>query len=464
MNVPSPLPKLTTKEFAEAEELLAGGRAQALRKARYFSSVAYKIVPRAIDATPEIFTAGVTERGIMLWSPHYLLGRLPPDWFEAGKAPARLTPEKVAGLWLHEVLHLVNTHARRRGSRDPKLFNVAGDLAINPSVREIGCELPDGGVWPKEFGWDENLTADEYYALLEKLVQQRNGGCSGSDGDQQQKGKKSRGKDQWQPSKGDPNGAGKPQPGKGWCGSCAGHAVPDEPGEGDTEGRSDAEMERAVKEFAEAAKAAAAHGRGSVPAGILRLVDELLKPPKVPWRKKLGTVARRAVAWAAGAVDTRYDAPSRRQGGIGYGPGVPVLSRLRAKVPRVAVAVDTSGSMGDEELARAVAETVGIAKAVGAAVQLYSCDAAVHAAAPVKNFADIKRNLKGGGGTYFQPVLDALEKLVQKPDVLIYVTDGGNFDTCKKPRGIRVVWVLVGKHRCRPNGVDFGDVVEIDED
>jgi predicted metal-dependent peptidase len=223
-------------------------------------------------------------------------------------------------------------------------------------------------------------------------------------------------------------------------------------------------MERAVKEFAEAAKAAAAQGRGSVPAGILRLANDLLKPPKVPWRKKLGTVARRAVAWAAGAVDHRYDAPSRRQAGIGHGPGLPVLSRLRQRVPRVALVIDTSGSMGDAELSRAVSETIGVVKAVGAAVQLYSCDAAVHAAAPVKSLADVARNLKGGGGTLFQPVFDALEKAQPKPDVLVFVTDGGCFDAPKQPRGVKVVWVLVGKHRCRPNGVDWGDFVEVDED
>jgi predicted metal-dependent peptidase len=129
-----------------------------------------------------------------------------------------------------------------------------------------------------------------------------------------------------------------------------------------------------------------------------------------------------------------------------------------------ALAIDTSGSMGDAELSRAVSETIGVVKAVGAAVQLYSCDAAVHAAAPVKSLADVARNLKGGGGTLFQPVFDALEKAQPKPDVLVFVTDGGCFDAPKQPRGVKVVWVLVGKHRCRPNGVDWGDFVEVDED
>lgn len=463
MHAHSPLPKLTAEEMSKAEELLAGGRHKALSKARYFASIIYKIVPRAIDATPAMFTAGVTERGIMLWCPHFLLGQLPGDWFEDGKAPPRLSPENVGALWLHESLHLINAHASRRGSRDPQVFNMAGDLAINPSVREIGLPLPGKGLWPADFGWPENETADEYYARLEKLAQQSSG-VDGAGEDGTPKPGKSRGKGT--PGKvGQGTGVQKaPQPGQGWCGSCAGHAVPDEPGEGDAEGRTEAEIERAAREFAEAVRAEAQRGCGSIPLGVLRAADELLKPPKVPWRKKLGSLTRRAVAWAAGAVDHRYDAPSRRQAALGFGAGVPVLGRLRAPVPRVAVAVDTSGSMGDEELSRAVAETVGVAKAVGAQVDMYSCDAAVHAAAPVKSFADVKRNLRGGGGTYFQPVFDALEKARNRPDVLIFLTDGGNFDEPKAPRNMRVVWVLVGKHRCRPHGVDFGEFVEVDED
>lgn len=467
MNTHSPLPKLTAKELSEAEELLAGGRHKALSKARYFASVIYKIVPRAVDATPAMFTASVTERGIMLWCPHFLLGKLPSDWFEDSKAPPRLTPENVGALWLHESLHLINAHASRRGSRQPQIYNMAGDLAINPSVREIGLPLPGKGLWPADFGWPENETADEYYARLEKLAQQ--GPCAnGAEGDGGTlKSGKSRGKGASGKDGKDGHGSGgqkAPQPGQGWCGSCAGHAVPNEPGDGDAEGRTETEIERAAREFAEAVRAETQRGRGSVPLGVLRAADELLKPPKIPWQKKLGALTRRAVAWAAGAVDHRYDAPSRRQAALGFGAGVPVLGRLRAPVPRVAVAIDTSGSMGDEELSRAVAETVGVAKAVGAHVDMYSCDAAVHAAAPVKSFADVKRNLRGGGGTYFQPVLDALARARNKPDVLIYITDGGNFDTPKAPRGMRVVWVLVGKHRCRPHGVDFGEFVEVDED
>src|SRR5690606_35745269 len=118
----------------------------------------------------------------------------------------------------------------------------------------------------------------------------------------------------------DGGGAASPHPGRGWCGSCAGNPVPGEPDAGDPEGRSEAEMERASKDAAENIKATASASRGSVPGSLVRMADAVLLPPKVDWRKKLRGSVRQAVQWAAGAVDTRYDRPSVRQAGVGYGP------------------------------------------------------------------------------------------------------------------------------------------------
>ena len=67
------------------------------------------------------------------------------------------------------------------------------------------------------------------------------------------------------------------------------------------------------------------------------LADYALAPPVVPWQAVFARAARKAVAFKRGADTRRYDAPSRRQAGLGYGPGCAVLPRLRGIVPSVAV-------------------------------------------------------------------------------------------------------------------------------
>lgn len=479
-------PELDAKELDEARRILAAGRHIATRKAPYFRSLLYKFVTREhLSPTPEFYTLGAAQNMIALWCPHFILGKLPASWFPPGKAPQAVTPEQMAGLWLHEVGHVLNKHGKRRGAREPKRWNHAGDLSINPAVKEMGAELPEGGLWPADFGFPEHETADVYYSLLEKRDQGGAGGGSQGAGQGQQPGQgapgqgggqpgqqpgggRGRGRGKGQPSQdpgqgdGEGDGDGAPHPGRGWCGSCAGRPIPGEPEADDPEGRGEGELDRAVKDALQAVKDAAQRGKGNVPLGLVRLADEQLRPPKVPWRQKLGAAVRSAASWAAGAVNHRYDAPSRRQAGVGYGPGRPVLARLRRPVPRVAVAVDTSGSMGKDELTRAVSETEGILKALGAQVDLCVCDAEVHGLTKVRTTAEVLKGLKGGGGTFFQPVFDALDKLSPRPEVVVFLTDGGCFDKPRQPAGMRVIWVLVGAHREVP--VTWGDIIEVDEE
>ncbi|MCK9239915.1 MAG: hypothetical protein M0P34_06005 [Desulfocurvus sp.] len=55
-----------------------------------------------------------------------------------------LTPAMTKGLLCHEVLHLACGHHLHRGRRDPGLWNMACDYAINPVLREAGLTLPPG--------------------------------------------------------------------------------------------------------------------------------------------------------------------------------------------------------------------------------------------------------------------------------------------------------------------------------
>ncbi len=143
-----------------------------------------------------------------------------------------------------------------------------------------------------------------------------------------------------------------------------------------------------------------------------------------------------------------------------------MIPALRAPVPKVAVAIDTSGSMGAGELTSALREAAGVLAAVGAQVTLATCDAAVHGLQRVRSVADVRKQLKGGGGTDFCPVFAAMDKAPGgRPDVLIFITDGGGPAPAQAPHNMKVIWLLVGEHRCKPMSPwgGWGEVIEVDE-
>jgi predicted metal-dependent peptidase len=109
-----------------AYEVLTAGRLLAKTKAPYFRALLLSFVLR--EAFPVSARSASPQNGIVLWDPAFI-------------AQLRAGPE-IGGLWLHECMHRLNRHAERRGTRDPKFFNMAGDLAINPSVVEMDAELP----------------------------------------------------------------------------------------------------------------------------------------------------------------------------------------------------------------------------------------------------------------------------------------------------------------------------------
>jgi predicted metal-dependent peptidase len=132
-----------------------------------------------------------------------------------------------------------------------------------------------------------------------------------------------------------------------------------------------------------------------MPGGWIRWAEQVLEPV-VDWRTVLAGAVREAVAWAGGAVDYTYRRPSRRTPTL---RGV-VLPSLRRPLPQVAIVIDTSGSMGEDQLAAALAEITGVLRELGVQgnrVTVLACDADVQTMARV-NSAD-QVSLAGGGGT-----------------------------------------------------------------
>jgi predicted metal-dependent peptidase len=180
---------------------------------------------------------------------------------------------------------------------------------------------------------------------------------------------------------------------------------------------------------------------GTVPKGWRRWAEGHCEAAQ-DWRVLLSGAFRSALAVAGGATDYAYQRPGRRTSSLG---GAVVLPSLRRPVPRVAVIVDTSGSVSDRELGSALTEVAQIAKAVGVGgnrVSVYSCDSAVHTVQMVCSCEEIA--LVGGGGTNMVRGIMRAAAASPRPDVIVVLTDGYTPWPGEMP-GPRVVAGIFGK-------------------
>lgn len=368
----------------------------------------------------EIPTMALTKNGILLYNADFVQRTATPD---------------LAAALLHETLHGVLHYHDRAAAlgvqtpQDHQLANVAHDACINETLREmfatISHNLPSEWVYPETLEQAPKLVFEARYQLLKRKTQQ--------------------------PPK------TKKQPGCGECGSCGGNPLPGEPAEGDTAGRSAADMSRMRRAVAQDVQARV-KSRGFVPSELARWAGEELAPPKVDWRRYLRAVVRAAVAYRPGAIDLTWRAPSRRQAGLGYGAGVPTLPAMHAPKPRVGVLVDTSGSMGAAELTAALSEVQGVLKAVQAEIYLVTVDAVVHFAGKVSTIQNVRAQLKGGGGTVLTPGFDVLTK--NKMDVVVACTDGAIGDSYPTHPPYKIVWCVIGGYEFEPS---TGTVVRVQD-
>ncbi|MFF2139947.1 VWA-like domain-containing protein [Streptomyces sp. NPDC058193] len=311
---------------------------------------------------------------------------------------------ELAAVWVHEVAHLLRDHHGRADllpaadRRDRHRVNVAQDCEINDDLIADGLPLPAGRLEPRLFGLPEGQFFEAYLAALPPSARVHDCG-SGAHGE--------------------------PSP---W----ESDAAPGPAGVGGVEAES-------LRRHTAEAMRAHVRARGTLPGGWKRWADEVLEPT-VDWRQALTGAVREAAAWAAGAVDYTYRRPSRRSAAL---RGV-VLPSLRRPLPRVAVVIDTSGSMGDGELAAALAEVTGVLREVGIRgnrVTVLACDADVQAVSRVTNAGQI--TLGGGGGTDMRVGIAAALAAPERPSVIVVLTDGHTPWPDETP-ACRLVAALIG--------------------
>ncbi|MFD4690037.1 VWA-like domain-containing protein [Streptomyces sp. NPDC058463] len=303
---------------------------------------------------------------------------------------ARTSEEELAGVWVHEVSHLLRDHhgrsdrvARERGLTGPGerlRMNIAADCEINDDAFGDGLVRPEGAVRPGSLGLSEGRLMEDYLRQF-RLGPYTEGlawlDCgSGADGLERE----------WDLG---PDGA---------YGLSA--------------------QERDAVRFR---VAQGITGRpGHTPEGWQRWAEEAFHPPQ-PWRELLGAAVRSAASGAGAGEDYTYGRPSRRSAGM---PGV-VLPSLRRKPPRVSVVIDTSGSVSDAELGSALLEVAAISRAVGGRRDLVSvlpCDASARVVHPLCRAEGIP--LVGGGGTDLRTGFAKALRTQPRPDVIVVLTDG----------------------------------------
>lgn len=329
----------------------------------------------------------------------------------------------------HEVGHAAFNHIPRRVAREPWRWNFAADYVDNSMIKQC-IDAGDSGMvvipgWLYDDKYD-NMSVEEVYAKLPEEEESQDSGQGKGD-----KGGKS---------------------GKSGKGTLDSHAEWEDYGKGDKGGDNGPDSQ-AVKEAVEgleqlwrervAQAANAARSRGKLPAHLRTLIDGLLQP-KLDWRAIL-----RDMITSVAKNDYRWLPPNKKYVHQGL-----YLPSITGESISVAVAVDTSGSVSDDELREFLSEIHGICSQYDDyTVYLWAADAAVHdywELTPMETFPKV---LSGGrGGTDFRPAFAEADKKAGDFSVFVYLTDAeGPFPDVKPP--YPVIFVLTPHHGSTPWGV-----------
>ena len=302
----------------------------------------------------------------------------------------------------HEIYHIVFQHMFMTPFfKDHEVLNVAADCEVNSYLQN----LDDTWIVPSMFNAESKLGTKVYYDIIMSQTP--------------------------------------PPPPQGGGGSNNSNGLPDTKDDHSSWDKefqecSDAEKQLIQNQINSQIKTAAEQTmkmRGTIPAEMQAIVDELFKPKprvfdwKAYFRRMLGSI---------------YDInikKTRRKESIRF-PGAAGIKHK--KKVSILVAVDTSGSVNDEELKDFFSEITYIYK-VGARITILECDAEI--SANYEYTGKWTGKVHGRGGTDFQPVIDYYRKNIKDYAALVYFTDG----ECSIPDNVPrdTIWVITsaGDHK-----------------
>jgi predicted metal-dependent peptidase len=360
---------------------LQAARVRASYQRAYFAPALFNLIPVKTDM---IASMAVDSR----WRLYYN-----DDWLAAHSV------EENAAVLIHEVSHLLREHEARKNAaavQDLALWNTAADCEINDDLTDEGLPLPDDPPHPEKYGLQHGDNAETYYRQMMKPVR-----STGSTTNCQP------------PITNRDCGSGAHGERRPW-------ELPDDDGSpGGVPGVDPVKAELVRRECAQKILDRSGDA-GDVPIGWRRWARTVLSP-KVDYMATIRHAVRKALRDSTlGRYDRTYRKPHRRQAAYGEF----IMSSFYQPRPRPGVLIDTSGSMEETQLARAVAELGGLTRQLGygAEVVVACCDVAVHQAKKVFNAAQLE--LYGGGGTDIGAGLRSFIDRKHGPiDLLVIVTD-----------------------------------------
>ena len=388
---------MTTLDTAARNRVMAA-RIVSQNRWPYLSSLLFSL--RLVEVPHEQLQTMAVDKGWrMYYSPRFVMEN---------------TVEVLATVVLHEAMHCVMQHNERYEALGPRrgyslLWNLCGDAAINEILD--AQDMPWGDFSPIRYdgfpipGVTSGMITESAYAAAVEWVEQ-----SGQD----------------------PN-IPPPACGSSSGGEARGYELPSS----DDEAPSiDNDRQRNIRDRVASDVVDHARSRGDIPGGLKRWADNYLDPT-VDWRKQLSVRLRQVVANVSGRRSHSYARPSRRQDAIREHDPTIIIPGLRdSEPPRIAVVLDTSGSVTQSELGRALAEIHGIIKAVGMREPLavITCDVEAGAPQMVRNPGALKELvLAGGGGTDLRAGITAALELPRQPSLVVLITDGESPYPEKKP-------------------------------
>lgn len=315
-----------------------------------------------------------------------------------------LTPTHQRALLEHLVKHLLHLHASRRKGRNRHDWDICCDLAINPSI--IG--LPPDTPRAADFGLEEGLAAEEYYDRLVNPFDTGNLEGSGyGEALQEESGTVGHGEN-----------------------LDAARTLDDHSLWDDADSTPLALAEEMVRTVT---RASLLGSDGEIPAELLTVVDNLLKPSPIPWR----LILRQFVA-VAGRTGRKSSWMREHRRFCHDTPGIRKRRRLN-----LLVGIDVSESTDNIELREAFArELLQIARGRDSLITVLYANSRIQQSEVFKGAAFVVQRYDGGGFTDLRPVFEYARGMHPLPAAVIYLTDG--IGPAPEKMEFPTLWVLTG--------------------
>ena len=329
------------------------------------------------------------------------------------------TQPEVNGLILHENLHIGlrhHLHGADMFKEDGEKANKAADYVVNDMITEISkkypelVQLPRGGLYDPQY---HNMSMREIY----KLLKSKKGGGGGG------------GKPDKEGEKGSGSGGGEYEFDKHDFGK---------PMTQEEAKEMDGKIDRAIREGALLA--------GRLGIDLPRSVTDLLNPV-IDWKKELADFVTSS---CKGKDEYTWRKFNRRL--ISNDIYLPTVEN--ETIGEVVVAIDTSGSIGQEQLNAFASELVSICDAVSPdAVRVLWWDTKVHGEQLfTDNYDQIGSMLKplGGGGTRVSSVAEYINKKKINAECVLVFTDGFLESDVKWDISAPTLWMVTENRNWTP--------------